>query len=231
YVNDQGWFSPQNTDSTFNCDSSNTCSTSSRNSGSGFGGLRMQNKNGMSDDLRQQIAEGNSITSDFMPESKMVAQQNLYAELIEDTAALQSDTLYQSFVNARQDESIGYLFEARESFSKMKILEDSSVVILLSNIDLIRVYTDSISIIDSIANADTTVNYAVLREELIDQINSVQQTVNSFLQQQKINDLLHLAAAEVKNNDAVPHDIPDANEKFINLISILFQRDGINAIE
>ena len=216
YVTDQGWFAPDPLDSTFNCDTSQTC-------------IIYQGAGG-SDALRMMIAQGNAITSDFVPESKVVAQQYLYDELKSNQDLLQSNNVFENFVDAKEEESIGLLYEVKKLLTNINKIDSAERAYMTFSKILIFDFLDSIHRLDSTNFISSVVGYSNLRKSFVDQIGQLQQNQQFIFNQRKARDSSNVVAAKELNNIVTASGIPDANEKYINSAYIRFEQDGINGL-
>lgn len=219
YVDDGGWFDLLPLDSTYSCPSMTSCDEADLMGGDDG-----------SEELMMMIAEGNTLTSDYIPESNMIAGQLLYEELNENPDLLLSNIIYQDFIDGNENTSIGYLHEAKKALAeigKFNAEESTQLMIIDSIIDIFR---DSIFRLDSINMVSPISNYSALRGNYIAQIALQHETRHSIWEQKHASDLEQLDLVEDANNNASTTQIPDENEKFINNIEIVFQRNGISPL-
>lgn len=210
-----GWFSLIASGTTFSC--SDSCTNVARMGGG-------------SEELRMLIAKDSTITSDFIPESKILAKQYLYHQLASDTSLLFSDPEFGDFKSENQFTSIGYLHKAKEALVKSTDT-DSSISLDISVADSLKFfYGKQIFEIDNLFASDSTLNLSSTRDSLIQEINQQVLVIETLIEQQHDSMIVNTNIAEINNNLVVPTGIPDANEKFINSIILKYKRGGVVSI-
>ncbi len=207
YVNDQGWFLVQNSGSTFECLDAEFCGSSTLTGGG--------------DELRMMIAQENELTSEFIEESKIIAGQQLFAELHQDTNLLSQNSLYADYYSEKLTLSTGKLNSVKLDLGNLFSFTDSIRNILLSLNSEIEILTDSILVLDSIDIAITILNYNSLRESLMNQVYILQQAKLGYHSAEAISDSLMEISALSLNESISSINLPDENEKVINEIYLV----------
>jgi hypothetical protein len=215
-VNNSTWFNPQPSGNTIACSDSGLCESFQLHEGD--------------DEMRLLIAKDSSLTSSFIPESKMMAKQQLYDELIKNPSLASSDTVYQNFVSNQETTSIGYLREALIAFKNSTIVDESLYSSIKTADSLCKLLSLEIFQLDTLIAGNPLINYNDQREDLVDNFNIHQQVLQDLHTQQKSIDSTFVSNAEIKNNLVSPTELPDENEKFINSVQVVFMNEGITAI-
>jgi hypothetical protein len=210
-----GWFDLVGSGTTYLCDT--TCPEASR-------------LDGGSEELRQLVAKDSIITTEFIPESKIIARQHLYEELKTDPSLILSNTTLHAFQVNNQFTSIGYLSNARNFFNQSTQLDATIANDLSQTSASISAINHQIFAFDSLIAFQPT-------HELLQERNIAIQALEAELSVQ--SNLINLHAnpivtlyqqARNNNNLVVPVGIPDANEKYINYIILKFQEGGFENI-
>ncbi|MEP7170119.1 MAG: T9SS type A sorting domain-containing protein [Bacteroidota bacterium] len=176
------------------------------------------------------IANGSTLTSDFIPESKIIAKQYLYDELKPDSMLLSSDTVFQNFVSANETEAIGYLHDTKMNLKDAAGFDPVFAQTISYYNSLIKIQADSINYIDSLFASNQTTNYSLLRQQKIDSINVYQLIIEDSLNSRKSISAAKISNAESKNNLVLANDLPNDNQKVINQKEILLRRSGIDTL-
>lgn len=219
--NDQGWFFPDTLGTIFECGGYLFCDrghSNQKESGSG--------------DLKEAIARDSVITTEFIPESKMIAQMDLFEALKKDSVLKSSNIVFENFVVEKENQSIGYLYKTKE---KLKELENYSLqqsAALQTADSLINIYISSISELDSITAADSTVDNIQARENLLSSLNVEITVKGNVINQVQTANVSKINDAKSFNLFVFSNSLPDENMKFINSINtmyLLHGKDKINA--
>ncbi|MBL7915369.1 MAG: T9SS type A sorting domain-containing protein, partial [Bacteroidia bacterium] len=214
-VDDQGWFDPQNSGSSFSCSSSLSCEDTT---------------NGGGEHLRMQIASDQSLTSDFIPESKYIAKQALFDEIKKDVTGSFDTPLFNSFEIDAENSSIGKLHETKLLFGTLNVLDavkKSEIRIAISEIQSIA---DSIVLIDSLLAYQYSSTLLEIRSDLIESISLIHDdiaTIEATRQASNATILNDLAAAIT---NITPSETPDATEKAVYDLEVLYHQEGISAL-
>ncbi len=217
--NDQGWFQLDTASSTFNC----------------LGFLQCEDRpidaNKSATDLRLAVAADSIITSDYIPESKMIVQMDLFEELKKDSTLKNLNNTFNDFVDDKENESIGYLYEAKRQLKSLDIMSLGQAAAFQTSDSLIIEYISEIALIDSISAADSTINNSQQRKLLLNNIQSEQEAKENILNQIQTANVLKINDAQIVNSLVVATGVPDENLKIINQIQHHFLLNGKDSIE
>jgi hypothetical protein len=216
YVNDQGWFDPQNFGSSFTCSASMVCNAAIIGGGD--------------DETRRIIAEDNEITTEFIPESKWIAKQQLYDELFKDSLLMMSDTLYQVFLLNNESNSIGQLKDVTDKISEWSSPNSTLADSLYAKANLISLYSDSLYVIDSLNYNGLITNYRHKRADLVNKMNYYQLQLKFLIIIQSDSDAFAITLAQQVNEAIITDEQPDENEKIINKATINYYQEGKQGI-
>lgn len=217
--NDNGWFH-FNTGNTFSCEGLFLCVDEHQERGEGSG------------DLKEAIALDSILTSDYIPESKMIAQMDLFEELKEDSILKNSNVVFGNFVNDKENESIGYLYKANEKLKELDNFSAQQQTTLSFADSMISVYLNEIKTLDSIAANDSTVNNIQARGNLINSLSAQLAIREMIINQVQTTNVAKITDAMGFNSLASTTGLPDDNMKFINGINTLYLlhgKDTLNA--
>lgn len=219
--NDQGWFDPIIGGNTFECGGYLFCDqghSNQKESGSG--------------DLKEAIARDSVITTEFIPESKIIAQMELFEILKKDSVLKSSNIVFENFVDDKENQSIGYLYKTKDKLKELDSYSSQQYAALQTADSLINIYISSISELDSIAAADSTVDDIQARENLLNSLNVEMSVKGNVINQVQAANVLKINAAVNFNILSVPYSLPDESMKFINSINTLYLlhgKDTLNA--
>jgi hypothetical protein len=217
YVNDGGWFF-QFPGFTFSCSPQSGCVA------------QIANPNEGSSELRKAIVYDSTLTSDYIPESKMMAKQSLLYELQRDSVKYASDTALQNFVLANKYNSVGLLSDVKTKLESADKLTDTQLQNVL-NIDSInKWYAENIEAINGqlILNKDSLLEVEKLH--MLDSINKYTAEKESVLAAKEIAANTILADADTKNDQVAPILDPDANQQMMNKVNIIYESVGLEGI-
>lgn len=216
YVNNTGWFDPQTTGSTFTCQSASICATSYF--GEGSQGLRMS------------IAEGNDISSDYVDETKMIAQQSLYDEIKANPSLTVNNTVLDDFESSNQNTSIGLLHNAKDI---MELIDQSPSLqpTWQSALSSLHTFSDSIRYIDSLYKNNSSANYILLRQLIINGYDNALSTLYALSTQNTAQDITNINNAVAVNASVIPFELPDTYEQIINSIQLEYELNGVTVLQ
>ncbi|MBL0070318.1 MAG: hypothetical protein IPP34_00005 [Bacteroidetes bacterium] len=197
-VNNQVWFDPQNSGSSFSCSSSLSCEDTAIGGG---------------EHLRIQIASDQSLTSDFIPESKYIAKQALFEEIKNDASSSFDTPLFNSFEIDAEHSSIGKLHETKLLAGTLNDLDVVKKAEMSEAISEIQAIADSIALVDSLITIQSSSTILDLRAELIENISLIYDEIATIeVTRHASNTSILNDLAEVLSN-ITPSEIPDATEK------------------
>jgi hypothetical protein len=219
FPNDLGWFEP-GSGNTYSCDGLYLCIDEHEARGEGSG------------DLKEAIALDSTITSDFIPESKMIAQMDLFEELKEDSLLKSSNIVFENFVSDKENQSIGYLYKTKAKQKELDSYSSQQSAALQTADSLISVYLNEIKILDSIAVADSSINNMQARENLMNSLYAEMSAKENVTNQIQSANISKINEAKSFNSLVVSNSLPDENMKQmneINFLYLLYGKDTLNA--
>ncbi|MBK8848422.1 MAG: hypothetical protein IPO27_18520 [Bacteroidetes bacterium] len=166
FVNDQGWFY-NDTGATFTCEPQQGCVA------------QLTDTNEGSLELRQAIVYDSTLTSDYIPESKMIAKQSLLEAISQDTLSYANDTALQNFVQANEFNSLGLLNDVKTKLENVDEIEEADKQ-TIANIDsMYKWYGQNIEILNQqfLLNKDSIIEY----QNLLDSIDKKIQRQNEII--------------------------------------------------
>ncbi|MBK7967074.1 MAG: hypothetical protein IPK10_18580 [Bacteroidetes bacterium] len=140
---------------------------------------------------------------------------------------LNSEVNYQIFTNEKEDEAIGKLHATNVKLNEIGTTSNSLQANIISARQVIKMASDSIKYIDSLLLINSTTNLLIQKENLIGKITEQREFLSNTGYQIKSNDFNILLIATNENNAANPSQLPDANEKFMNEITIGYKQFGL----
>ncbi|MBK7387529.1 MAG: T9SS type A sorting domain-containing protein [Bacteroidetes bacterium] len=215
YVDDGTWFDRLPAGSSFDCATYLVCGENSLNGG---------------EHLRMQIVNDETITSDFIPESKYIAKQQLYETFANDEVLAHSKPEYIDFVDNQSTTSVGTLFHTDKLINEAISLGSFGTQFneLLESLILA---TDSISILDSLIANNMQAGFIETRNLLLEQVSGIQSQLELEIASKEQFKNQKIAAAISANLSVVPTQIPDENEKNVNDAYLTFETGGIAQLE
>lgn len=181
-------------------------------------------------DYERAVAKNKSTTVDFVDENKNIAKQNLFEQLANDNQLLNSDTVFANFYSDYETGAIGKLYSAKTFIKQSSILDSNDVVLLEITDSQVEIKTDSIEAIDQAAIIDTSTNYELIRESLINDINNLQQNRSIIIEQQKVTAIAAITNADLINNTVTPQELPETNQQFNIKMLALYKLNGKEAL-
>ncbi len=215
--NNVGWFDVLPNGAAFACDSIYACH------------FDHEEEKMSSEELMMAIANDSILTMDFIPESKSMAKDYLYEKLVQDSVLLYSSQTFVDFKSENEVSATGYLYEVK-TLIKGSNTNDSISNLLITNYTLLKQFTDSIFILDSLENINSNPLNILQRQLLIQAVANLNSTISNLLGQQSIENTGKLNLVLQMNSTIQPEETPESNEKFINQMEILYKLGGINAI-
>lgn len=164
--------------------------------------------------LYDRIANGTFSTD----EAQAIAEEYLYDQLKQNDELWINDSLYIAFMAERSREATGYLYDAKLYLraagsydSAYAALIDSATMQLRSKLDSITYLKDLKPLLP---------NHEALINGLYYSIGFLNQTINNLNEVRAASIANDLANASLKNDYAVPAELPEQNEKYMNEIDI-----------
>ncbi len=164
--------------------------------------------------LYDRIANGTFSTD----EAQAIAEEYLYDQLKQNDELWINDSLYIAFMAERSREATGYLYDAKLYLraagsydSAYAALIDSATMQLRSKLDSITYLKDLKPLLP---------NHEALINGLYYSIGFLNQTINNLNEVRAASIANDLANASLKNDYAVPAELPEQNAKTINAMAI-----------
>ena len=210
--NDLGWFQLDTIGHTFECDGLLLCVDNPAERGEG------------SDNLKEAIAADNTITSEYIEESKSTAKMFLYEDLKNDSAAYSGNTVLMQFLSNNVNTTFGKMNNVKQLMKEANMLDYSNVMLLKEKDSLINIHLSNVYLLDSIAAADSTINNLQSRENEIAEINTLKQDIRNITSSNNTNKAVKLNETITWNNAVQPNEIPEYNLKQVNDINIIYEQ-------
>lgn len=181
------------------------------------------------EEINELIASGTLLSESYAEETRAIAEEYLYRELMEDSALRYSDSLYIEFMLENQGEPVSYLYDAEEYLKAATAFDSVFIAVIDSAYNQIDAINDTLVMIDEgIEFYGSSYDYNVLREQLLYTLDFLNQTIANLYSQAEANINGNLAEAEIRNDLAVPETIPEENTQVLNETEIEFLESGGN---
>ncbi len=180
--------------------------------------------------LQLTIAEDSLESTEFLDETKIMAKNYLYKDVKENDSLINVNPVISSFVTAQEKKSIGYLYETNKLIIQSDEWHNTDLNNLMLADSLIKLVTDSIKTLDSLAAIDSTLNNILSRESLTYQLQTLLQNKGNSVGQHEATAVPLLAQAHTKNTTVIPEGQPEEHDKYMYDIEILYHIGGLNDI-
>ncbi|OQB59339.1 MAG: hypothetical protein BWX95_02668 [Bacteroidetes bacterium ADurb.Bin141] len=173
-------------------------------------------------ELEEMIANGTLESVDYVEENLAIAEEYLYRKLEEDSTLMLQDSVYVQFMLENSDGAVGYLFDT-ESYLRATSYADSNYTNLIDS-----AYNQITQLNDSIVwlEEHQPPNWEYLREQYINTINLINQTIQNINIQREAMLSGNLANAELINDIVIPENLPQENTQYMNEIEMQWQESG-----
>jgi hypothetical protein len=172
------------------------------------------------------IAEGMFDSEEISDESRAIAEEYLYRELVDDSALWFSDSTYIAFMLEKQDENTGYLYHAEE-YMRAAYHYDSTLLALLDSVAIqLALFADSISNIDKWHESSPELDVDSIMHVWTDKVNFLNQTINNINIQREGILTNNLENAALQNDYVVDGEVPEINAAAINELETLYIESG-----
>jgi hypothetical protein len=179
--------------------------------------------------LLYSIARGDTLSTDFVDETKSIAQQNLYDMLVINDTLRNSNSVLTQFYQVNQSSTLGLFHNVKDSVKAASGISSYLNSLLLLNDSLLRQVKDSIIIVDSIMHTDSLFD-AAIRENLMLQMNTLQTTAKSiYLQIEGVRQGLW-TNIKIENSNIFSGEIPQNNKKVMNEILASVWKAGSDSL-
>jgi hypothetical protein len=174
-------------------------------------------------EINELIASGTLLSEEYAEETRAIAQEYLYRELMEDSVLRFSDSLYIEFILENQGEPVAYLYDAEEYLRAATEFDSVFTALIDSANKQIDAINDTLQMIDEgIEFYGSSYDYVALREQLLYIIDFLNQTLSNLYSQAEASLNGNLAEAEIRNDLAVPETVPEENSYVLNDTEIEF---------
>ncbi|HOZ91149.1 MAG TPA: T9SS type A sorting domain-containing protein [Bacteroidia bacterium] len=176
--------------------------------------------------LQLTIAEDSLKTSEFTDETKIMAKNYLYKDLKENDSLANGNFLLTSFLVANENTATGHLYDVNNAIKEADIIggaESQTLSILSSLTDSV---IGNIYYIDSLANADSTLNLINQRDSLVQQLIIALQNKTDLLNQLGQAKEQSLINTQSVSNSIITSNTPDEYEKEMCDVEIAYQTGG-----
>ncbi|MBE7509599.1 MAG: T9SS type A sorting domain-containing protein [Bacteroidia bacterium] len=204
-----GWFRPF-PGNTFHCSNSSVCATPPV---------------ALTDSvLNLMIANGTLESEEYAEESRAIAEEYLFRQLMEDSTLIEADSAYAAFMEENMGEPVEYLYNAEEYLRAAYEYDSVFVSLIDSCYSQIEILTDSIKVLEEIQPE----GWDAMKDQLLYTISFLNQTINNLyiIREATINN--NLSNAELQNDYVVSAEIPEINTAYMNEIEINFLESGGN---
>jgi hypothetical protein len=212
--NDQGWFDIQTTGSAFSCPGILNCQSYLVGGGGSL-------------NLRQSIASDSTITSEYVAESKSIARQQLFTELIADSTSLSLNAVLNNFVSNNTYGNIGKLATVRQQLGAHFVLGTvvtDSLVLLDSLLLEIQYSTYNV---DSLIETDTSTAFVLQKSNALNQLKTISDNRTAITTSQHASYLNAASQAIITNNQVNAVIDPEVNHKSVNQFEAGMRSNGL----
>ena len=217
-VDNNGWFDPQNSGPNFDCSRFNVCIAAIQDSGD-WG----------DDQLRMRVINDSSISSLFIPESKQIASQLIYADLKTDPNA-SSVSAYSDFLDDKENLSEGIIYKIDSIGAEINLSHLTRNEELSSLLIQIKILSDSIASIDSSIIILNDTSLFQQKENILGQIEEIKLELNEIQESYTLDLNSKQITKEQLNESITPQQTPDANIKEVERICLLYKLNGATSL-
>ncbi len=175
--------------------------------------------------LNAMIANGTLESVDYAEESKAIAEEYLFRQIMEDSTLIEADSAYAAFMEENMGEPVEYLYNAEE-YMRAAYSYDTVYSNLIDSCKLqIKLFTDSINMYSSGTGVGTT-NSDSLKTTWFYKVNFLNQTINNINLIREAMLAGNAANAKLINEIVVPDNLPQENTKYMNSIEANYLERG-----
>ena len=188
------------------------------------------------------IAKDSIPGSEYMQQNQFIGNKYLLEKLMKDTSLININPLFRTFYEEKLNGNIGRFVTVEDSISMNSQWEGLYETNYTINTELIQQYLDSISYTDSLINAEPSNNnvsdWNAANDSYNNSIAGLMEYNDSLLTIIKIIKQNNYDQILDKNNEIVPNEVYEENEKIINGIYLStiakdfyeFNQDQVNSI-
>jgi hypothetical protein len=181
--------------------------------------------------LLYNIARGDTLSTEFIEETKSIAQQNLYELLAANDTLRDSDSVLTAFYINNQNNVIGKLSETKEFQKSAFVISGYFNSLLAASDSLMQQITDSLNIVDSLLKQSPTTLYETMLDNLIQQLNSRQTTRKNLMQQIENIQSGNWVNSSNTNAAAQPVTLPQINQKIMTELLRKVEKQGEDSLQ
>ena len=181
--------------------------------------------------LQLTIAEDSLSTAEFSDETKIMAKNYLYKDLKENDSLVNGNFLLSSFLTANENTTTGQLYDVNDAMKEADVISETENQNLNSLRNLTNSVIGNIYYLDSLANADSTLNLINQRDSLVQQLNSALQNKTDLFNQLGLAKEQSFINIQTVSNSIITNNTPDEYEKEMNGVEIAYQTGGKSALQ
>jgi hypothetical protein len=211
FVNDQGWFLKQNSGNSFDCLQSQTCNSAL--SGGDDGEM-----------FRQLVIDDSSVSTVFIEESKEIAKQLVYEDLVNNSVTNNND--YLQFVISNLNSPIGNLNSVNDNLENAYKTDSAAQFIIDSLQGQLKVWSDSLILIDQLLSIQSDSILDTLKSLVINQLRIKRNAIGDQLNQH-LTTINSAQTQALQDNSVISANIaPHINEQYINDVYLRYKTQG-----
>ena len=211
YVDDQVWFLKQNSGNSFDCLQSQTCNSA----------IAGGDENEM---FRQMVVDDSSVSSIFIEESKEIAKQLVYEDLVKDSVGGNSGYLH--FLTSNEFSPIGELFSVNDQLANVFKTDSTNLQIVDSLKGQMKIWTDSLKSIDQLLLTQQDSTLDTLKTIVLSHLQTKRNDIIVLLYQHLATVDSGQTQAMQDNSTIAPSIAPQLNEQYINDVYIRYKSQG-----
>ncbi|OQB59140.1 MAG: hypothetical protein BWX95_02679 [Bacteroidetes bacterium ADurb.Bin141] len=216
-VNNAGWIIPQ-TGNEFDCSGYLTC-------------MDVTHETIAATALQLTIAEDSLETAEFTDESKIMARNYLYKDIKNNDSLVNSNYSLNAFLAANENMVTGKLYDVSNGINLANSISETEIHDLMAMDNFTDNIIQSITSLDSIAAADSTINLIDQREILMQQLNTVIQDKQNLMYMLNTATQQALSNVQVANSSIITNNAPDEYEQIMNDVEIEYEIGGMAALQ
>lgn len=177
------------------------------------------------------VATDSLQTIVYSDESRSMARQYLFEKMQSDTLDTWTDSVFVTFYNETAMSPIGELNRVSTTLAHSLDFDLNEYALLSLADSLIKLKSDSIHLLDSLQLISPLLNYKIMRESIISQMNNLRNVVRSILTSKAMQQGILRDSARLINSAIQPAEQPEQNQQIFNEIVALYQEYGDSIIE
>ena len=178
--------------------------------------------------LMELIALDSSLTSDYVDESRDIAQSILFDFLMTDSVLRNSSSIFTAFINSNL--VLQSLYEVKLQYHDLRNAEDSAAILLLTLDSSIKVMVDTLRYYNQAVVDNSSLDLSTEINQANISLNIMKAAYSTLVQQFKIRENAILLNAEFYNSQVNAMGLPLENEETINGVQIMYELYGKDSI-